>query len=486
MVGPTTVSSNASDTTSSSHAPALNQGRPGGRDPMVPFPVHEPNSSGHDATAVISIPLLQQFCEQLVAEAVASAREELPDTEPPEIDWQRLWVSDPTAAPELAAGHAAVTAQRIASEVLGWKQSVLGNRGVSRPPASGVATEMSVTVPPSPPLPPLPPPGQLIQPNGGPRESTTVPSLDAHERLRRRNRRLRRAFVAFGWMRDVGLILIAFAAWQLWGTSIVQSQAQQALRQQFESHLPSPARTGATPVGPALLSAAIRVPEPPNGSVVGRLRIPVLGVDQYVVEGTSETDLTKGPGHYVGTSMPGQAGNVAIAGHRTTYGAPFNNLNELKVGDEISLTSNSGEQLTYLVSASPAAVSPQDVAVLNDAADNRLTLTTCNPRFSSSQRLIVVAELNGPHTVDVAPKVGATSTVGARQVRIVTEPIGWNTGYIPIVLLLAALLIGLGLANRRARHIYGRMGRWLVLTPVWVAGLFFLFESLSRLLPANL
>ena len=67
-----------------------------------------------------------------------------------------------------------------------------------------------------------------------------------------------------------------------------------------------------------------------------------------------------------------------------------------------------------------------------------------------------------------------------------TEPIGWNTGFIPIVLLLAGLLIGLGLANRRARRIYGRIGRWLVLTPIWVAGLFFLFESLSRLLPANL
>ncbi len=284
-------------------------------------------------------------------------------------------------------------------------------------------------------------------------------------------------------MRDFGLILIAFAAWQLWGTSIEQSQAQQTLRQQFESHLPSaPPPTTTKSSGPTLVSAAANVLAPPEGSAVGRLQIPAIGVDQYVVEGTAEADLAKGPGHYIGTSMPGQAGNIAIAGHRTTYGAPFNNLNALKIGDQISLTSNAGERLTYVVSANPVAVSPNDVAVLNPAADNRLTLTTCNPRFSSSQRLVVVAELSEPHTVTVA----TTPNSKPRRARIVTEPIGWNTGYVPIVLLLAALLIGLGLANRRARNVYGRIGRWLVLTPIWVAGFFFLFESLTRLLPANL
>jgi sortase A len=308
-----------------------------------------------------------------------------------------------------------------------------------------------------------------------------VPSIGAGPKFTRRHTRLRRAFVAFGWMRDFGLILIAFAAWQLWGTSIEQSQAQQSLRQQFESHLSTAAPpTANKPAGLTLISAAISVPEPPEGSVVGRLQIPAIGVDQYVVEGTAEADLAKGPGHYIGTSMPGQAGNIAIAGHRTTYGAPFNNLNNLKIGDQISITSNSGEQLTYVVSADPVAVSPTDVSVLNTVADNRLTLTTCNPRFSSSQRLVVVAELSEPHTVAAAP------AVKPHRVRIVSEPIGWNTGYIPIVLLLAVLLIGLGLANRWARNLYGRMGRWLVLTPIWVAGLLFLFESLTRLLPANL
>lgn len=464
-------------------------------------------------TEPVSVPLLQQFCEELVAEAVARVREELPGTEPPEIDWQRLRASDPGATPAVAAGHAVVEAQRIASEVLKWKQTMVGTQGTLLAPRAPVATEAPVSdLFPSSPPPPPPSPLQLSsvlqatcrpastevavetpaptevpgveQPTPGRHDTSgpsSTPTAGSQRNLTRRNARLRRAFVAFGWMRDFGLILIAFAAWQLWGTSIEQSQAQQSLRQQFESHLATAAPpTQSKPAGPTLISADISVPAPPEGSVVGRLQIPAIGVDQYVVEGTSESDLAKGPGHYIGTSMPGQAGNVAIAGHRTTYGAPFNNLNNLKIGDQISITGNSGERLTYVVSADPVAVSPSDVSVLNTVADNRLTLTTCNPRFSSSQRLVVVAELSEPHTVAAAP------SVKPRRVRIVNEPIGWNTGYIPIVLLLAALLIGLGLANKWARYVYGRMGRWLVLTPIWVAGLFFLFESLTKLLPANL
>ncbi|HEY5025774.1 MAG TPA: class E sortase [Acidimicrobiales bacterium] len=488
MAGPTTVAANgpnsSNGTVPTAPADAASRRREGS-----PGPVAGPLSGAE------SVPLLQQFCEQLVAEAVASVRVELPGTEPPPIDWRRLLVSDPAASPERAAGHAAVVAQQIASEVLTWKQSLLARSDPLSPPRPPVATDIVVVEPAPPAMPPAshspwPAPGPAVAPPSvAPRDDTTglrpAPAIEAAAKLKRRNTRLRRAFVAFGWMRDFGLILIAFAAWQLWGTSIEQSQAQQTLRQQFESHLPTVGpQTATKPTGPTLISAAINVHEPPEGAVVGRLQIPSIGVDQYIVEGTSEADLSKGPGHYIGTSMPGQAGNVAIAGHRTTYGAPFYNLNALKVGDQISLISNSGQQLTYVVSTSPVAVSPKDVAVLDSSSDNRLTLTTCNPRFSSSQRLVVVADLSAPHTVAVTPTVPSTVKLG--RVRIVSEPIGWNTGYISVVLLFAALLVGLGLANRRARAVYGRIGRWLVLTPIWVAGLVFFFESLTRLLPANL
>ena len=112
---------------------------------------------------------------------------------------------------------------------------------------------------------------------------------------------------------------------------------------------------------------------------MAELQIPAIGVDQFVVSGTDATELSKGPGHYVGTAVPGQAGNVAIAGHRTTNGAPFNRLGQLVRGDRIILTTTSGEHLTYVVSGTPQAVSPSDVAVLNYFGDNRITLTTCTP-----------------------------------------------------------------------------------------------------------
>ena len=85
--------------------------------------------------------------------------------------------------------------------------------------------------------------------------------------------------------------------------------------------------------GFSLVPATTRIPDPPQGTVMAHLQIPKIALDEFVVSGTNEADLAKGPGHYLGTAMPGQAGNVAIAGHRTTHGAPFNRLAELAIGD---------------------------------------------------------------------------------------------------------------------------------------------------------
>jgi sortase A len=295
----------------------------------------------------------------------------------------------------------------------------------------------------------------------------------------RRQRRLRRLFVAFGWMRNVGLILLLFAAWQLWGTSIQQAHAQRTLKTEFQQHVDQ--RT-LIPAAPSLISADASVPSPKNGAVVGHLQIPAIGVDQYVVQGTNEGDLAEGPGHYVGTAMPGQAGNIAIAGHRTTYGAPFNQLDRLQVSDKIVLTTLTGEVLTYVVSQPPVAVSPNDVAVLNPFDDNRITLTTCNPKYSSSQRLVVVGLLSSP-----APSTTTTvSVVPKRSLHIVSEAVGWNLRYLPEVLAIIFVMALLALANGRARRVYGRLGRVLVLVPIWSGALYLLFTMLTKLLPANL
>ncbi|MBW3661850.1 MAG: sortase [Actinobacteria bacterium] len=115
-----------------------------------------------------------------------------------------------------------------------------------------------------------------------------------------------------------------------------------------------------------------------------------------VVEGISVPDLRRGPGHYPGTAEPGQPGNVGISGHRTTYGAPFYDLDQLQPGDEVHLVDRAGREWVYDV-LEQRVIAPTELWVVGDdpleTGAPMLTLTTCNPRFSSSERLVVFAEL---------------------------------------------------------------------------------------------
>ena len=242
-----------------------------------------------------------------------------------------------------------------------------------------------------------------------------------------------------------------------------------------------------TSSGSSLVSADTRLPEPAEGSVVAHLQIPAIGVDQYVVEGTAEKDLQMGPGHYIGTAMPGQAGNVAIAGHRTTYGAPFNNLNTVAPGDAIVLTTDSGMTLDYIVTQAPVAVPPSDVKILNSFGDNRLTLTTCNPRYSATQRLVVVALLRTPAGSTAATAAARAARAGGKR-RLVRSggSVGWNMSYFPSVFGVLLFIVLLGLGNRRAAAYYGRLGRWLILVPIWLAATYLLFGLLSSFVPSTL
>ncbi len=129
-----------------------------------------------------------------------------------------------------------------------------------------------------------------------------------------------------------------------------------------------------------------------EGDPLTRIEIPAISVDTIVVQGTSPSALRAGAGHYPNTPLPGQRGNVAIAGHRTTYGRPFNRINELKVGDSIILTTPVG-RYTYTVSRSPWITTPYDWSVITNTADPELTLTACNPKGSAAQRIIIRAKL---------------------------------------------------------------------------------------------
>ena len=292
-------------------------------------------------------------------------------------------------------------------------------------------------------------------------------------------KRRERLLTAASWVRNIGVIILLFVAWQLWGTSITQHHEQAVLQSQFAAKVPHV--VAKPPPGFTLVPAATRLVDPPQGTVMAQLQIPKINLSEYVVSGTDADDLDKGPGHYLGTAMPGQAGNVAIAGHRTTHGAPFNRLAELAVGDPIYLTTLTGQRLTYIVSATPVPVSPSDVTVLNNFGDDRLTLTTCNPEYSARQRLIVVAAYQAPG----APKPMPIAQGGGTPYKLAPTPTsGWEMKLLPLVALELAGLAFLGLAYRKLSRAYGRDGRWLILVPVWIALLYALFETLTNFLPA--
>jgi len=125
--------------------------------------------------------------------------------------------------------------------------------------------------------------------------------------------------------------------------------------------------------------------------VVGRLTILSANINHYVVFGVEDDKLEYGPGYIVGTSLPGTGGNFAIAGHRTTYGAPFGNLDRVQLGETIIFQTNTNEYKYKVVDVQ--IVSPTDNFVLQNFGDDRITLTTCHPKFSAKQRLIVVGQL---------------------------------------------------------------------------------------------
>lgn len=136
---------------------------------------------------------------------------------------------------------------------------------------------------------------------------------------------------------------------------------------------------------------------PDEGTEFGVLRIPRLGVEVVVFEGVTPDTLKKGPGHMPGTAFPGQPGNAVISGHRTTYGRPFFDVDQLRPGDRIEIETSIGTHV-YELREEWFLVAPTDVWVVDPKDGGWLTLTTCHPKFSARQRLIVTAELvDGPN-----------------------------------------------------------------------------------------
>lgn len=286
----------------------------------------------------------------------------------------------------------------------------------------------------------------------------------------------------------LGVVVLLFTAYQIWGTSIQEAHAQSELRRtlaqetdndQIRKALTDAAAVATLPSGPPV--AAPRTTAPPEGEPIGDIRIPVIGMNQVVVEGTNTPDLRKGPGHYIGTPLPGQSGNAAVAGHRTTYGHPFYNLDAVKLGDPIVLTTLQG---VFVYDTTKSwVVAPSDTSVISNQPSNLITLTTCNPRFSASTRLIVQGKL--AHTQLYANSLPSNNKLHADPVSndlAGDNSVQWADTFLWGFLILALVAVALYLAHRF------RPQRW----PIWVGAvlgglvlLWFFFGAVSPLLPAS-
>lgn len=301
-----------------------------------------------------------------------------------------------------------------------------------------------------------------------------------------------------------GAIVLLFVAYQLWGTGLAHAQAQDDLADDFAALLEGTTTTTSTTSTtepedePATTTTtAAPLPPPDDGEAVARIIIPAIGVDEIVVEGVSRSDLKKGPGHYPQTPMPGQPGNSAIAGHRTTYGQPFHRVDELVPGDEIIVTTLQGE-FRYEVSGTEIVL-PSAVEVIDDQGDDRLTLTSCHPKYSARQRIIVSAllvdepapatptrpEVEAPEeladedvdqddeTEEAGVPVDLESLDGVDE-RTAGPAVRWG-------LVTAAVWLAFYALSR----LWRRWPAYVLGAPVFAVSLFVFFGAFSELLPAN-
>ncbi|MFD0683901.1 class E sortase [Actinomadura fibrosa] len=182
-----------------------------------------------------------------------------------------------------------------------------------------------------------------------------------------------------------GLILMLFVTYELWGTGQYTRSQQDRLGRELEKTWQGRVTTEKVNLGEGL----------------AMIRIPRFGAKYHfvVIEGVGRSDLRKGPGHYPGSALPGQVGNFVVSGHRTTYSAPFNRLGELESGDKI-LIDTRDEQFVYTVTdrriVKPSAVevtAPVPFHPKRRPTDKLITLTTCHPKYSAAQRMIIFGKL---------------------------------------------------------------------------------------------
>ena len=293
-----------------------------------------------------------------------------------------------------------------------------------------------------------------------------------------------------------GLLLLGLVVYQLWGTGIETRRTQSALRQEFNRIITQTetSKTGGT-------SAFLPVTD-----ALALIEIPSINIAKIIVEGITPKDLRRGPGHFPKTPMPGEIGNSAIAGHRTSYDAPFGNLNTVSLDDIIYVTTPKGK-FAYTVKE-VSVVAPDKTSVLaNTPKVATLTLVTCHPRFSTSQRLIVRAELSSTTPPTTPTSTPTSTTTTTTQVVEATPPEAisdvsandfgkWfsDTSAIFPTLLCGAFLIALAtsrklIRNQISRRVTSRrassIATYALLSIPFLVTLFYFYRYINLLLPAG-
>lgn len=228
--------------------------------------------------------------------------------------------------------------------------------------------------------------------------------------------RIRPILRKVGWVLiGSALLIFAFLGYQLFVTDLLNDRVQAAAMEELDDELTE--RRATLPAPEEVTVTVPSVPDEPEstttstttptieflpeeagdeGSTLGRLTIPAIGVDEVMFEGWSRETLKMGPGHMPGSPVPGQPGNAVVSGHRTTYGRPFFDLDQLEEGDVIAVETAVGRHVFEV--RRTLIVEPTDVWVTEHIPGSWITLTTCHPQFSAAERLIIQAELiEGPN-----------------------------------------------------------------------------------------
>jgi sortase A len=310
------------------------------------------------------------------------------------------------------------------------------------------------------------------------------------------------------------------------------STAAPATTSPAESTPPDSVPEAAKPSEPVPVTS---LPPVVEGDPIARIELPRIGVDKIVVAGVDKNDLKKGPGHYPETPLPGQLGNSAIAGHRTTFGQPFFDVDKLETGDEIIVTTLAGRYVYRVTGQEIVSPSEYQVIATTDPTVATLTLTSCHPKYTARERIIVFAELDvdastgavteptinygrpldgtqdardiDPTNTVLDPETATDPDTTTADVPTLTpDPVpvddaqlndgiadafseGWfsdpgaNSQVLMWGLLLAAIGVGAYLISRRAKRDW--VGLLVGIVPFAIV-LYFFFQNVNRLLPPNL